>query len=66
MSWADSLGNARVLDQWRAAAGLEYEIEKPARRTHTLSGRKLKAGSSDRAAIASGPAEEAVGRGAGL
>ena len=33
MTWADSLGNARVLDQWRAAAGLEYEIEKPARRT---------------------------------
>ena len=41
MSWADSLGNARVLDQWRAGAGLEYDIEKPARRTHTLSGRTL-------------------------
>lgn len=46
MSWADSLGNARVLDQWRAGAGLEYEIEKPARRTLTLSGRKLKAGTT--------------------
>ena len=44
MSWADTLGNARVLDQWRAAVGLEYEIEKPRRRTHTLSGRKLKSG----------------------
>ena len=28
MGWADSLGNLRVLDKWRAAAGLEYEIEK--------------------------------------
>jgi predicted dehydrogenase/aryl-alcohol dehydrogenase-like predicted oxidoreductase len=46
MTWADSLGNARTLDQWRASVGLEYEIEKPSRRTHTLSGRKLKAGST--------------------
>ena len=44
MSWADSLGNARVLDQWRASVGLEYDIEKSARRTHTLSGRALKSG----------------------
>lgn len=44
MTWADSLGNARTLDQWRAAVGLEYEIERPARRTLTLAGRKLKAG----------------------
>ncbi len=44
MSWADSLGNARVLDQWRTAVGLEYDIEKPSRRTNTLSGRKLKSG----------------------
>jgi len=36
MSWADSLGNARVLDKWRADAGLEYDIEKPSRRTVTL------------------------------
>ena len=28
MSWADTLGNLRVLDQWRADVGLEYEIEK--------------------------------------
>jgi predicted dehydrogenase/aryl-alcohol dehydrogenase-like predicted oxidoreductase len=27
MSWADSLGNATVLDAWRAAIGLEYPIE---------------------------------------
>jgi aryl-alcohol dehydrogenase-like predicted oxidoreductase len=44
MSWADSLGNARVLDRWRKGAGLEYDIEKPARRTRTLVGRKLEAG----------------------
>lgn len=44
MTWADSLGNARVLDKWRADAGLEYDIEKSSRRTHTISGRKLKSG----------------------
>jgi aryl-alcohol dehydrogenase-like predicted oxidoreductase len=36
MSWADTLGNLRVLDQWRAGAGLEYNIEKSSRRTTTL------------------------------
>lgn len=41
MSWADSLGNARVLDKWRADVGLEYEIEKPALRTRTLDNRPL-------------------------
>ena len=41
MSWGDSLGNARVLDTWRADAGLEYRMETPARRTHTISGRPL-------------------------
>ena len=40
MGWADSLGNLRVLDKWRAAVGLEYEIEKPARRVNTISGRQ--------------------------
>ncbi|MDX8531964.1 aldo/keto reductase [Mesorhizobium sp. VK25A] len=42
MSWADSLGTLRVLDKWRHAAGLEYEIEKPAKRVTTLSGRSLR------------------------
>jgi predicted dehydrogenase/aryl-alcohol dehydrogenase-like predicted oxidoreductase len=42
MTWADTLGNAAALDKWRAASGLEYEIEKPQRRRHTLSGRPLK------------------------
>jgi predicted dehydrogenase/aryl-alcohol dehydrogenase-like predicted oxidoreductase len=41
MSWADSLGNLRVLDKWRAAVGLEYGIEKAERRVNTISGRKL-------------------------
>ena len=27
MSWADTLGNARTLDQWRAAIGLQYPFE---------------------------------------
>jgi len=46
MSWADSLGNLRVLDKWRAAVGLEYEIEKPSRRLNTISGRKLRSNGS--------------------
>ncbi len=30
MTWADTLGNARTQDAWRAAVGLVYEAEKPA------------------------------------
>ncbi|WP_196260836.1 aldo/keto reductase [Pelagibacterium limicola] len=41
MSWDDTLGNLRVLDKWRQAAGLEYEIERPTLRTKTLKGEKL-------------------------
>ena len=44
MTWADSLGNARVLDKWRADAGIEYSVEKPAKRVNTLSGRPLNSG----------------------
>jgi predicted dehydrogenase/aryl-alcohol dehydrogenase-like predicted oxidoreductase len=44
MSWADSLGQARTLDKWRADAGLEYNIEKSSRRTSTLRGTPLKSG----------------------
>jgi predicted dehydrogenase len=29
MSWDDSLGNMKALDQWRASVGLIYESEKP-------------------------------------
>jgi predicted dehydrogenase/aryl-alcohol dehydrogenase-like predicted oxidoreductase len=42
MTWADSLGNARVLDKWRSDAGIEYSVEKAAKRIHTLTGRPLK------------------------
>ena len=41
MSWADSLGNARVLDQWRKDAGIEYSIETPQVRTRTIDNRTL-------------------------
>lgn len=41
MTWADSLGNARVLDKWRADAGIEFSVEKPTRRVNTLAGRPL-------------------------
>ncbi|WMT85777.1 aldo/keto reductase [Pelagibacterium sp. 26DY04] len=41
MSWDDTLGNLGVLDKWRRTAGLEYEIEKPSLRTHTLKGEAL-------------------------
>ena len=41
MTWADSLGNARVLDKWRADAGIEYLVEKSSHRVNTLSGRPL-------------------------
>ena len=44
MGWADSLGNLRVLDRWRAAVGLEYGIEKAARRVNTIYGRPLRPG----------------------
>ncbi len=47
MSWADSLGNLRVQDKWRAAVGLEYEIEKAPRRRLTISGRPLGASSAE-------------------
>lgn len=41
MSWADSLGNARVLDAWRKDSGIEYSVEKPENRVHTLANRPL-------------------------
>lgn len=44
MSWADSLGNLRVLDKWRADAGIEFVVEKPSRRVNTISGRPLASG----------------------
>lgn len=44
MSAADSLGNLRVLDQWRASVGLEYGVEKAAKRLANLAGGTVRAG----------------------
>jgi predicted dehydrogenase/aryl-alcohol dehydrogenase-like predicted oxidoreductase len=44
MSWADTLGNLRALDAWRAGAGLQYDIETSARRTVTQRGTPLARG----------------------
>lgn len=41
MSGDDTLGNLRVMDKWRADAGLVYDIETPARRTRTLKNEAL-------------------------
>ncbi len=41
MTRADTLGNLRVMDKWRAAIGLEYESEKYTSRTRTLRGDAL-------------------------
>lgn len=41
MTWADSVGNARVLDAWRKDAGIEFSVEKSANRVNTLANRKL-------------------------
>ncbi len=46
MSWADTLGNLRALDKWRADAGIEYNIEKPALKTRTIKNDALKAPAS--------------------
>ncbi|WP_306387762.1 aldo/keto reductase [Microbacterium sp. MPKO10] len=41
MSWADSQGNARTLDRWRAAIGLEYPFEAATANIPTANGRPL-------------------------
>jgi predicted dehydrogenase/aryl-alcohol dehydrogenase-like predicted oxidoreductase len=41
MSWADSLGNMRVLDAWRAQIGLAFDAEKPQALRLPTSGRPL-------------------------
>ncbi len=41
MSWADTLGNLRVLDKWRADAGISFSVESPSVRTKTLDNRVL-------------------------
>jgi predicted dehydrogenase/aryl-alcohol dehydrogenase-like predicted oxidoreductase len=42
MTWEDSLGNMKVLDQWREAIGLTYEAEKPQNWTFTASRQPLR------------------------
>ncbi|KAA3511538.1 aldo/keto reductase [Agrobacterium rosae] len=46
MSWADSLGNLRVMDQWRHSVGLEYGVETAAKRVLNITGEKVVAGNA--------------------
>ncbi|TCU15945.1 aldo/keto reductase [Rhizobium sullae] len=46
MSWTDSIGNLRVLDQWRASVGLEYGVEKASKRTANIAGGTVRRGDS--------------------
>ncbi|MFA1628099.1 aldo/keto reductase [Rhizobium mongolense] len=46
MSWADSTGNLRVLDKWRASVGLEYGVEKASKRTTNIAGGAVRPGGS--------------------
>ncbi len=41
MTWADTLGNASALDQWRRAVGVTYEAERPANLRNPVHGRAL-------------------------
>lgn len=47
MSLDDSLGNAKVLDQWRAAIGLRYPFETDTADIPTVSGRSLVVGAQN-------------------
>ncbi|CCM78701.1 aldo/keto reductase [Rhizobium mesoamericanum] len=46
MNWADSVGNLRVLDQWRTSIGLEYVVEKADKRTTNLAGGAVQRGNT--------------------
>ncbi|AYM64023.1 Gfo/Idh/MocA family oxidoreductase [Agrobacterium fabrum] len=46
MAWADSLGNLRVMDQWRASVGLEYSVEKATSRVGNIVDGKVTAGNA--------------------
>ena len=46
MNWADSLGNLRVMDQWRHSVGLEYGVETSAKRVSNVVGGTVVAGST--------------------
>src|SRR5262249_43184220 len=41
MTWEDTLGNMRTLDQWRTAIGVVYDAERPEGKTVPVSGRSL-------------------------
>ena len=41
MSWGDTLGNMKSLDQWRAGFGMVYDIEKPSEKFPTADRRPL-------------------------
>ncbi len=46
MTAADSLGNLRVLDQWRASVGLEYRVETAVKRLSNIRGETVIGGDS--------------------
>lgn len=46
MSWADTLGNLRVMDQWRVSVGLEYGVENASKRVLNIAGGKVAPGNS--------------------
>jgi aryl-alcohol dehydrogenase-like predicted oxidoreductase len=47
MTWDDTLGNLRVLDKWRADAGLKFAIERPEARPRTIRNAPLAAPSAE-------------------
>ncbi len=62
MSWADTIGNMRTLDKWRAAIGLEYDFEKPKPSRTRIDGRPLaEAGRTDAPAQVPGTPDRGVG-----
>ncbi|WP_288430047.1 aldo/keto reductase [uncultured Agrobacterium sp.] len=46
MNWADTLGNLRVMDQWRASVGLEYGVETATKRLLNVAGGKVTPGNA--------------------
>ncbi|MBB3612986.1 aldo/keto reductase [Rhizobium sp. BK602] len=46
IGWADSIGNLKVLDQWRTSIGLEYGVEKASQRTKNIAGATVTKGNS--------------------
>jgi len=60
MNWLDSIGNLRTMDAWRAKIGLEYQIEKPAKRTRNLIGEVVHQGKTIAKRSIPGIAKQAV------